>query len=86
MHASSMPVQQPNIAQMTSLKEVSSQVQDDCFLCISIRKRPQLLPFYRRLGKLEGKKKKLMSLHQQEDAIQFNGSETVGFPLARNTR
>lgn len=58
----------------------------DCFLCISIWKRPQLLPFYRRLGKSEGKKKKKVTLHQQKDAIQSNRSETPGFPLALNTR
>lgn len=26
-----------------------------------------------------------MSLHQQEDAIQSTGNETLGFPLALNT-
>lgn len=27
-----------------------------------------------------------MSLHQQEDAIQSDGSETLGFPLPPSTR
>lgn len=85
-HASSMAAQQPNIAQMTSLKRSEfSGTREDCLLGTGIWKRPQLLPFYR-LGKLEGKKKKLTSLHQQEDAIQSDGSETLGFPLPLSTR
>lgn len=61
-HASSMAAQQPNIAQMTSLKRSEfSGTREDCLLGTGIWKRPQLLPFYR-LGKLEGKKKKKINV------------------------
>lgn len=83
---SNRPAQQPSIAQIIPLEKVISpgQVKTASYVLVS-EKGPSSFLFIKGdwLGQKVGKN--LMSLHQQEDAIQSTGNETLGFPLALNT-
>lgn len=56
------------------------------FYILVSEKRLQLLPLHRRPGKLEGKKKKKIPLHQSKKMQCSLVSETLGFPQALNKR
>lgn len=83
---SNRPAQQPSIAQIIPLEKVISpgQAKTASYVLVS-EKGPSSFLFIK--GDWLGQKvrKNLMSLHQQEDAIQSTGNETLGFPLALNT-